>query len=69
MAESFRMLAAENVIDRELAENLARAVGFRNIAVHEYQKLNWNIVWTIINERLDDFISFANNIKELLKLT
>ena len=66
MAESFRMLAEENVIENELAENLARAVGFRNIAVHEYQRLNWNIVWTIIHERLDDFKKFAKKIDKLI---
>ena len=66
MAETFRMLASENIIDKELAENLAKAVGFRNIAVHEYQKLNWNIVWAIIRERLDDFKNFSKEIDKLI---
>jgi uncharacterized protein YutE (UPF0331/DUF86 family) len=30
-------------------------VGFRNVAVHDYQRLNLDIVKAIILERLDDF--------------
>ncbi len=30
-------------------------VGFRNIAVHNYQKLSLDIVRTILDEKLSDF--------------
>ena len=42
-----------------LSENLRKAVGFRNIAVHEYYKIDWEIVFTIISNSLDDFRKFA----------
>ena len=38
---------------------MKRMVGFRNIAIHEYQKLNLDIVRAIITEHLDDFLAFA----------
>jgi uncharacterized protein YutE (UPF0331/DUF86 family) len=34
-------------------------VGFRNIAVHDYQKLNLEVVKAILVERLDDFAVFT----------
>jgi uncharacterized protein YutE (UPF0331/DUF86 family) len=34
-------------------------VGFRNVAVHDYQKLNLDIVRSIVVEHLDDFLAFA----------
>jgi len=34
-------------------------VGFRNIALHEYQKLNLDVVKAIIEEHLTDFTRFA----------
>ena len=34
-------------------------VGFRNVAVHDYQKLNLDIVRHILVERLDDFLEFT----------
>jgi len=38
--------------------------GFRNIAVHDYQNLNLDIVESIIKNNLDDFREL---IKDLLK--
>jgi uncharacterized protein YutE (UPF0331/DUF86 family) len=34
-------------------------VGFRNIAVHDYQRLDIEIVRSIVHERLDDLAGFA----------
>ena len=45
MASSFTALAENRIIDQILSERLSKAVGFRNIAVHEYNKIDWNIVY------------------------
>jgi hypothetical protein len=37
-------------------------VAFRNIAVHEYTRLNLDIVLTIITKHLDDFRQFPSTI-------
>jgi uncharacterized protein YutE (UPF0331/DUF86 family) len=34
-------------------------VGFRNLAVHNYDAINWHIVFSIVHEHLADFSSFA----------
>jgi uncharacterized protein YutE (UPF0331/DUF86 family) len=34
------VLAKEKIISKELSEDLQKMVGFRNIAVHEYQELD-----------------------------
>jgi uncharacterized protein YutE (UPF0331/DUF86 family) len=34
-------------------------VGFRNVAIHEYQELNVEIVRRIVVAHLDDFLLFA----------
>lgn len=36
-------------------------VGFRKIAVHDYQTININIFQKIIETHLQDYIHFANN--------
>ncbi|MBI9107181.1 MAG: DUF86 domain-containing protein [Spirochaetales bacterium] len=66
MAEVFRTLAEKEIVADELAERLARAVGFRNIAVHQYQSINWEIVYAIITVHLDDFRLFSGDIDRLL---
>lgn len=34
-------------------------IGFRNIAVHEYQKLQIPIVEAVIREHLDEFLQYS----------
>lgn len=62
MAESFDQLQTLGVIEDTMAVRMKKAVGFRNVSVHEYQKLDWQIVYKIITEHLDDFKSFARQV-------
>jgi uncharacterized protein YutE (UPF0331/DUF86 family) len=68
MGETFDVLARENVIPEELAERLKKAVGFRNVAVHSYRKIDWSIVHRIACERLGDFEQFARAVADRLKI-
>ena len=62
MSQAFGGLAQIGLLDAITAERMAKAVGFRNTAVHAYQKMDWAIVYSIITERLDDFRSFARQV-------
>lgn len=59
MGQTFDLLAQEGVLNNELASNLKKAVGFRNIAVHNYEIINWDIVHSIVKYHLADFSGFA----------
>jgi len=59
MGEIFPLLSEKGILKKDLAKRLAKAVGFRNISVHEYQKIDWNIVFSIIRNNLKDFKNFA----------
>jgi uncharacterized protein YutE (UPF0331/DUF86 family) len=41
---------------------MKRMVGFRNIAVHDYQALLLPIVENIITNHLDDFVNFSQQL-------
>lgn len=41
---------------------MQKSVGFRNISVHEYQSIDWLIVFKIITEHLVDFEKFAREV-------
>ena len=56
----FNLLASASVIDTCLAEKLQHMIGFRNIAVHEYQNLHLPITIAIIQHHLDDFLTFSS---------
>lgn len=64
MGGTFSILAQHTVLDHDLAERLTRAVGFRNISVHEYQSIDWDRVYTIITTHLDDFRATARALTD-----
>ncbi|MBS0634606.1 MAG: DUF86 domain-containing protein [Verrucomicrobia bacterium] len=39
-------------------------VGFRNVAVHDYQTVNLNIVKSILSTRLGDFETFIETLHQ-----
>jgi len=57
--DSFDLLERSSIIDTECAERMKRMVGFRNIAIHEYQNLNLDVVVAVIENHLSDFERFA----------
>jgi uncharacterized protein YutE (UPF0331/DUF86 family) len=62
MRQSFEQLRKLDLISDELAVRMKKAVGFRNIAVHAYQEITWEIVYAIITSRLEDFVEFARAV-------
>lgn len=58
--DAFAFLVDEGLLDQELGDRMMRMVGFRDIAVHEYQRINLDVVKSILDNRLDDFRSFAS---------
>ncbi len=62
MGEAFEALAREGVLDGDLASRMRRAVGFRNIAVHAYERIDWGIVARICTEHLGDFEEYARAV-------
>jgi uncharacterized protein YutE (UPF0331/DUF86 family) len=57
--EAFELLERAHRLDPQLADRLKKMVGFRNVAIHDYQKLNLDIVRRIVVEHLDDFLAFT----------
>jgi len=67
MSDGFNELGKIGIIDKKTAERMRKSVGFRNIAVHEYSKVSWEIVYSIIKKDLSDFRHFARNIIQWLE--
>jgi uncharacterized protein YutE (UPF0331/DUF86 family) len=62
MGQTFDVLAQAGIIPVELGIRLKKAVGFRNVAVHNYEEINWAIVHAIALHHLSDFTEFAKVI-------
>ncbi len=64
--DAFEVLSHHNIINQEMLKKLKAMIGFRNIAVHNYQKINLEILQKVIENHLEDFeefIYFVNKIK------
>lgn len=59
MGDGFLLLAEQGVLTSDTAQRMRAAVGFRNIAVHNYERIDWHIVQAILERHLDDFDTFA----------
>lgn len=62
MGDVFTKLQELGAISLDISERLKKAVGFRNIAVHNYEAINWQIVYAICQSSLWDFRQFAREI-------
>ena len=60
----FEVLEKNGVIDKKTSVNMQGMVGFRNIAVHDYQSLNIEILQKIIEKHLGDSLIIAKKILE-----
>jgi uncharacterized protein YutE (UPF0331/DUF86 family) len=57
--DAFDLLVRSGTLEPSLAEGLKRMVGFRNIAVHDYARLDLEIVRSILDRHLGDLEQFA----------
>jgi len=58
LRENFDILQKNNILPEELTLRLRKMVGFRNIAVHEYESINPDILKSILKKNLKDFEEF-----------
>ena len=62
MAGVFIALGEAGVMEKNLAGRLSKAAGFRNIAIHDYQAINVEILKTILAKHLQDLEDFYSVI-------
>jgi uncharacterized protein YutE (UPF0331/DUF86 family) len=59
---SFEVLAKNNIITPELATNLAKAVGMRNLIVHQYDDIDYYKVYEIYKTDMKDIKESSNRL-------
>lgn len=63
----FEKLVGRGVISNAMADSLRRMKGLRNLLVHEYGRINDQIVFETIRQRLGDFDAFKREILAFLR--
>lgn len=67
-ADTFTLLERRGVIEADLAGRLRKMVGFRNIAIHDYQALDPEIVESIVERHLGDLRALGARIVDTFGL-
>lgn len=62
LGELFYFLEEKGVLTPSLTEKMIRAVGFRNLIVHEYGKLDLTAVYRIAQENIGDIEEFVRSV-------
>ncbi|MBU1036124.1 MAG: DUF86 domain-containing protein [bacterium] len=63
--DTFDILQNNEIISHEMSERLKAMIGFRNIAIHNYQGLNLKIIQAIIDKDLKDLLYFTEVILKI----
>lgn len=65
-SESFDILQEEKLISPDLTEKLINMAKFRNIIAHDYENLDFGIIYDVLQNRLKDVEEFLAQIKNKL---
>lgn len=63
--DAFTLLETANLVDATTADQMRAMVGFRNIAIHQYQALSLPVLRAILAHHLSDFDSFTRGLIRL----
>jgi len=67
MGGMFEALAKHGYLDGNIAERMRKSIGFRNIAVHQYEAIDWQVMYAICQYHLGDFTQFAKVVYATLQ--
>jgi len=67
-ADAFRILHEHGIVDENLFQRMERMAKFRNVVVHQYDKVDAEIVVGILQKHLSDFNDYKEAIVKLLSI-
>jgi len=66
MSEIFHILREEGIIDEELLGRMTAMTGFRNVIAHDYEEVDYGIVYHILHEGVEDIRRYVRVIEALI---
>ena len=63
--DSFEILLKNKLISDDMCTNMKKMIGFRNIAVHDYQEVDEEILIDVIEKHLQDLQEFVRQMLNL----
>lgn len=69
LKENFSLLQKSGIVSADLSERLQRMVSFRNIAIHEYENIDVDVLKSILKHHLPDVEAYYAAIIQHYKLS
>lgn len=66
-ADTFKVLYENGALNRELFGKMEKMTKFRNIVVHNYDKIDAEIVIAILKRDINDFMAYKDAIIKIIK--
>ncbi|GAB4117604.1 MAG: type II toxin-antitoxin system toxin [Candidatus Caldatribacteriota bacterium] len=66
-SDTFKVLEEAQIISKRQYEKMKKMAQFRNIVVHQYDKIDETIVVNILRQNLKDFLQYRDSILKILK--
>ena len=63
----FLILNEEGIVSDDLLPDLTNIVGFRNLIVHDYARIDDRLVYTVLQDHVADFGRFAASVAAFLE--
>ena len=67
--EMFYLLEENGYLDNEITENMVKAVGLRNLVVHEYSKIDLERIFEVAQKDITDLNEYLRSIFNKLGLS
>jgi uncharacterized protein YutE (UPF0331/DUF86 family) len=61
-ADIFKVLGENNVLEKKLVDRMEKMAKFRNILVHQYEKIEAEIIVGLLKRKLGDFDQFKKAV-------
>lgn len=65
--DALRILFEKKVLDEILYDKLGGITGFRNILVHEYEKIDREIIYNALQTKIEQFQEFKKQVSGFLR--
>ncbi len=67
-SENFDILQEKKIISTDITKNMEEMTGFRNTMTHAYDKLDYNKVYNVLQNKLKDIEQFVKTVSKYLSV-
>jgi len=64
--QTFLILSDLGIYDEKFGERISKSIGIRNVLIHDYDKIDYKLLYSSISDCISDYIKYCNYIIDFL---